>query len=79
MNLKKVVVTGIGALTPIGKNVNEYWQGLYNGVSGAADITRFDTTHFRTKFACEVKDYDPFNHFDRKVARKMDYHGFDQS
>ena len=73
MNLKKVVVTGIGALTPIGKNVNEYWQGLSNGVSGAADITRFDTTHFRTKFACEVKDYDPFNHFDRKEARKMDY------
>ena len=73
MNLKKVVVTGIGALTPIGKNVNEYWHGLSNGVSGAADITRFDTTHFRTKFACEVKDYDPFNHFDRKEARKMDY------
>jgi 3-oxoacyl-[acyl-carrier-protein] synthase II len=73
MNLKKVVVTGIGALTPIGKNVNEFWHGLSNGVSGAADITRFDTTHFRTKFACEVKDYDPFNHFDRKEARKMDY------
>ncbi len=73
MNLKKVVVTGIGALTPIGKNVNEFWHGLSNGVSGAADITRFDTTHFRTKFACEVKDYDPSNHFDRKEARKMDY------
>ena len=73
MNLKKVVVTGIGALTPIGKNVNDFWHGLSNGVSGAADITRFDTTHFRTKFACEVKDYDPFNHFDRKEARKMDY------
>jgi 3-oxoacyl-[acyl-carrier-protein] synthase II len=73
MNLKKVVVTGIGALTPIGKNVNEFWHGLSNGISGAADITRFDTTHFRTKFACEVKDYDPFNHFDRKEARKMDY------
>jgi len=73
MNLRKVVVTGIGALTPIGKNVNEFWHGLSTGVSGAADITRFDTTHFRTKFACEVKDYDPINHFDRKEARKMDY------
>jgi len=73
MNLKKVVVTGIGALTPIGKNVNEFWQGLSNGVSGAADITRFDTTHFRTKFACEVKNYDPYDHFDRKEARKMDF------
>jgi len=73
MNLKKVVVTGIGALTPIGNNINEYWAGLSNGVSGAALITRFDTTHFRTKFACEIKDYNPIDHFDRKVARKMDF------
>jgi 3-oxoacyl-[acyl-carrier-protein] synthase II len=73
MDLKKVVVTGIGALTPIGKNVNEYWSGLSNGVSGAALITRFDTTHYRTKFACEVKDYNPTDYFDRKEARKMDF------
>jgi 3-oxoacyl-[acyl-carrier-protein] synthase II len=73
MNLKKVVVTGIGALTPIGKNINEYWAGLSNGVSGAALITRFDTTHYRTKFACEIKDYNPIDHFERKVARKMDF------
>jgi 3-oxoacyl-[acyl-carrier-protein] synthase II len=73
MNLKKVVVTGIGALTPIGKNAQEFWEGLSKGVSGAALITRFDTTHFRTKFACEIKDYDPNDYFDRKEARKMDY------
>jgi 3-oxoacyl-[acyl-carrier-protein] synthase II len=73
MDLKKVVVTGIGAITPIGKNVSEFWTGLSNGVSGAALITRFDTTHYRTKFACEVKDYNPIDYFDRKEARKMDY------
>ena len=73
MDLKRVVVTGIGAITPIGKNIAEFWNGLSNGVSGSAMITRFDTTHFRTKFACEVKDYDPNDHFERKEARKMDY------
>jgi len=73
MDLKRVVVTGIGAITPIGKNINEFWEGLSKGVSGSAMITRFDTTHFRTKFACEVKNYDPNDYFDRKEARKMDY------
>ncbi|MEQ9423798.1 MAG: beta-ketoacyl-ACP synthase II [Cyclobacteriaceae bacterium] len=72
MELKRVVVTGLGALTPIGNNVEEYWKGLSNGVSGAAPITRFDPEKFRTKFACEVKNYDPLNHFDRKESRKMD-------
>ena len=72
MQLKRVVVTGLGALTPIGNNVEDYWKGLSNGVSGAAPITRFDAELFRTKFACEVKGYDPLDHFDRKQARKMD-------
>ena len=72
MNGRRVVVTGLGALTPIGNNLEEYWKGLSNGVSGAAPITRFDAEKFRTKFACEVKNYDPLNHFDRKDARKMD-------
>lgn len=72
MNLKRVVVTGLGALTPIGNNIDEYWKGLSHGVSGAAPITRFNAEHFRTQFACEVKGYDPLNHFDRKEARKMD-------
>ena len=72
MNLRRVVVTGIGALTPVGNTADEYWQGLYNGVSGAAPITRFDAEKFKTKFACEIKDYDPANYFDRKESRKMD-------
>ncbi len=72
MKLKRVVVTGIGALTPIGNNVDEYWQGLSKGVSGAAPITRFDAEKFRTKFACEVKNFDPTQYLDRKEARKMD-------
>lgn len=72
MNLKRVVVTGMGALTPIGKNLDEYWQGLTSGKSGAAMITRFDTTKFKTKFACEVKDFNPEDYFDRKEARKYD-------
>lgn len=72
MELKRVVVTGIGAITPIGNNVNEYWDALVNGVSGAADITLFDTEKFKTKFACEVKDYDGLNYFDRKEVRKHD-------
>jgi 3-oxoacyl-[acyl-carrier-protein] synthase II len=69
---KKVVVTGIGAITPLGLDVPSFWEGLSNGVSGADWITHFDTTHFKTKFACEVKDFDPLNYFDRKEARKMD-------
>ncbi|TVQ93874.1 MAG: beta-ketoacyl-[acyl-carrier-protein] synthase II [Bacteroidetes bacterium] len=72
MKLRRVVVTGLGALTPIGNTVPEYWNGLLNGVSGAAPITRFDASKFKTHFACEVKGYDPLNHFDRKEARKYD-------
>lgn len=72
MELKRVVVTGIGALTPIGNNFQEYWNALVNGVSGAAPITLFDATQFKTQFACEVKNYNPEDHFDRKEARKMD-------
>ncbi|MEQ8473730.1 MAG: beta-ketoacyl-ACP synthase II [Marinoscillum sp.] len=72
MELKRVVVTGIGALTPLGNNKNDYWDALAKGVSGAAPITRFDAEKFRTKFACEVKGFDPLEYFDRKEARKMD-------
>ena len=72
MSLKRVVVTGLGALTPIGNNISEYWEGLSNGKSGCAPITYFDTEHFKTKFACEVKNYSPADHFDRKEARKLD-------
>ncbi|HEY0744194.1 MAG TPA: beta-ketoacyl-ACP synthase II [Chryseosolibacter sp.] len=72
MQLKRVVVTGLGALTPIGNTLNEYWDGLKNGRSGAAPITRFDSTKFKTKFACEVKNFDIGNFMDRKEARKMD-------
>lgn len=72
MQFKRVVVTGIGALTPIGNSAQEYWDGLSNGVSGAAPITQFDTEKFKTKFACEVKNFDVSNYIDRKEARKMD-------
>jgi 3-oxoacyl-[acyl-carrier-protein] synthase II len=72
MELKRVVVTGLGALTPLGNTVSAYWDGLSNGVSGAAPITRFDASKFKTQFACEVKGYDPGTYFDRKEARKMD-------
>lgn len=72
MTLKRVVVTGLGALTPIGNTVQEYWGGLKKGTSGAAPITRFDATLFKTKFACEVKNFDIGNFMDRKEARKMD-------
>ncbi|MBW1298890.1 beta-ketoacyl-ACP synthase II [Aquimarina litoralis] len=72
MNLKRVVVTGLGALTPIGNNISEYWDGLANGKSGCAPITYFDTENFKTKFACEVKNYNPTDYFDRKDARKLD-------
>ena len=70
--MRRVVVTGIGALTPLGKNLHEYWEGLSNGVSGANLITRFNTEKFKTKFACEVKGYDSTNYFDRKEANKLD-------
>ncbi len=72
MELKRVVVTGLGALTPIGNNVQEYWEGLVSGTSGAAPITRIDASKFKTRFACEVKNYNPLDHFDRKEVRKMD-------
>lgn len=72
MQLKRVVVTGMGALTPLGNNLQDYWNGLANGVSGADMITQFDTTKFKTKFACEVKNFNPENFMDRKEARKMD-------
>lgn len=72
MSLRRVVITGMGALTPIGNNIQEYWNGLSNGVSGAAPITRFDAELFKTKFACEVKNFNITDHLDRKEARKMD-------
>ncbi len=72
MELKRVVVTGLGALTPLGNTVDDYWNGLINGVSGADVITRFDTSEFKTKFAHEVKGFDPLDYFDRKEARKYD-------
>jgi len=72
MELKRVVVTGLGALTPIGNNLEEYWDGLVNGKSGSAPITYFDTEKFKTKFACELKNFNPLDHFDRKEARKLD-------
>ena len=70
--MRRVVVTGMGAFTPVGTNLNDYWNALVNGVSGVNMITRFNTEKFKTKFACEVKDYDPQNFFDRKEARKLD-------
>ena len=72
MQLKRVVVTGLGALTPIGNTLPEFWEGLKNGRSGAAPITRFDATLFKTKFACELKNFEIGNFMDRKEARKMD-------
>lgn len=72
MKLKRVVVTGLGALTPIGNNIDEYWDGLVNGKSGAAPITYFDTEKFKTKFACEIKNFKVEDFFDRKEARKLD-------
>lgn len=69
---KRIVVTGLGAVTPLGLDVPSYWDGLKNGVSGANMITHFDTTHFKTKFACELKGFDPNQYFDRKEARKLD-------
>lgn len=72
MKLRRVVVTGIGTINPIGNNIEEYFQNLQNGVSGAAPITHFDASKFKTQFACEVKGFDPNQHFDRKEARKYD-------
>lgn len=72
MKLRRVVITGMGAVTPIGNDLGGYWKGLSNGVSGAAPITKFDATNFKTKFACELKDLNINDHIDRKEARKMD-------
>lgn len=72
MELKRVVVTGLGALTPLGNSVDELWNGLVNGISGAGPITHFDATNFKTTFACEVKGFNASDHFDRKEARKYD-------
>jgi len=72
MELKRVVVTGLGAITPLGNSIDELWNNLINGVSGAGPITRFDATNFKTKFACEVKNYNSNDYFDRKEARKLD-------
>ena len=72
MNFRRVVVTGLGALTPIGNTVSEYWNGLCNGVSGAGPITKFDPEKFRTKFACEVKNFEPTDFLERREARRMD-------
>lgn len=72
MELKRVVVTGLGALTPLGNSVQEYWDGLLNGVSGAVPITKFDASKFKTRFACEVKNFDPLQYLEKKEARKLD-------
>ncbi|MEC7877199.1 MAG: beta-ketoacyl-ACP synthase II [Bacteroidota bacterium] len=72
MGLKRVVVTGLGALTPIGNDIPSFWEGLVSGKSGAGRITYFDSTKFKTQFACELKNFDPLNYFDRKEARKLD-------
>ncbi|MGY8948591.1 MAG: beta-ketoacyl-ACP synthase II [Flavobacteriales bacterium] len=72
MKLRRVVVTGLGALTPIGNTLSEFWQGLVSGQSGANDITYFDSSNFKTQFACELKGFDPENFMDRKLCRKMD-------
>jgi len=70
--MRRVVVTGLGALTPIGNNLHDYWEGLKNGVSGSVMITRFNTEKYKTKFACEIKNYNSADHFDRKEANKLD-------
>ncbi|MDX9727072.1 MAG: beta-ketoacyl-ACP synthase II [Bacteroidales bacterium] len=70
--MRRVVVTGLGALTPVGNNLHEYWEGLRNGVSGSDLITRFNTEKFKTKFACEIKGYDSGKYFERKEANKLD-------
>ena len=72
MTLKRVVVTGIGALTPLGNSLQEFWNALINGVSGANLITQFDASKFKTRFACELKNFDPLNYLDKKEARKLD-------
>ena len=72
MQLKRVVVTGLGALTPIGNTLQEYWDGLVNGKSGAAPITYYDTEKHKTKFACEIKNFNVEDFIDKKEVRRMD-------
>ena len=72
MQTKRIVVTGIGAITPIGNTLDAYWDSLINGVSGADMITQFDATKFKTRFACEIKGFDATEFMDRKEARKLD-------
>jgi len=72
MQLKRVVITGMGAVTPLGNSITEYWNNLRNGVSGCDFITNFDASKFKTRFACEIKNFDPTNYLDRKEARKID-------
>lgn len=72
MELKRVVVTGLGTINPLGKNVEEYWEGLSNGVSGAGPITRFDASKYKTRFACEIKNFDPNEYLNRKEVQKHD-------
>ena len=72
MELKRVVITGLGALTPIGNTAPAYWANALQGISGAAPITRFDTARFKTQFACEVKGFDAANFLDRKELRRID-------
>ncbi|HSH52100.1 MAG TPA: beta-ketoacyl-ACP synthase II [Bacteroidales bacterium] len=72
MEFKRVVITGLGAITPIGNNIDEYWDNLINGVSGSGLITHFDASKFKTRFACEVKNFNSIDHFDRKEVRKLD-------
>ena len=72
MELKRVVVTGLGAITPVGSSIPEMWENVLNGVSGAGPITHFDASKFKTQFACEVKNFDALKYFDRKEARKLD-------
>lgn len=72
MQFKRIVVTGMGCLTPLGNSITEYWNNLRNGVSGADFITQFDASKFKTRFACEIKNFDPTNYLDRKEARKLD-------
>jgi len=72
MTLKRVVVTGLGAITPLGNTATDYWNGLVKGVSGAGIITRFNAENFKTKFACEVKDFNPEDYLERKEIRKYD-------
>ena len=72
MTLRRVVVTGMGALTPIGNDLDSYWNGLISGTSGCSEITHFDASEFKTKFACELKGFDPANHFEKKEFRRYD-------